>query len=170
MVNRLDAETPGMWPEVATELNELLSEAAVEIANLDSPENVVYRRVRDLQRRLRMFQEAGGTAGLVETEVSALADAIGAESVDLMTIATANGLGKLRLHGAIVAIGQVQQAIDPTSDLGALRIELTAAELWSLITALENREPVQAAGRQRRKFASSATALPDSAARSQRSG
>lgn len=37
---------------VEAELDELLSEAAVEIANLDGRDNIVYRRLRAMQSRL----------------------------------------------------------------------------------------------------------------------
>jgi hypothetical protein len=40
-------------PRLAEELRELVSEAAVEIANLDSPDNIVCRRLRAMQNRLQ---------------------------------------------------------------------------------------------------------------------
>jgi hypothetical protein len=40
-------------PRLAVELRELVSEAAVEIANLDSPDNIVCRRLRAMQNRLQ---------------------------------------------------------------------------------------------------------------------
>ena len=50
------------------DIQELVSEAAVEIANLDSPENIVYRRLRAMQNRLQLAAVGDGQRKFMPSE------------------------------------------------------------------------------------------------------
>ena len=50
------------------EMQELVSEAAVEIANLDSPDNVVCRRLRAMQNRLQFAVAGDGERQFIPSE------------------------------------------------------------------------------------------------------
>lgn len=167
-------------PAVATEeLLELLSEAAVEIANLDSPANVVCRRLRTMQKRLESLT----------TTIGELAHRVDIAPRDLLDAARAAGVyvfwhegQQFRTPAQLQCYLGIQHHFDPLPelevDLTREQVERLAAELSVEVQELQPEAPAgtptAAATRGAhpdkplRKFAVSDTTLADRAARRRR--
>jgi hypothetical protein len=158
-------------PAVATEeLLELLSEAAVEIANLDGPANIVCRRLRTMQKRLESLT----------TTIGELAQRVGIAPWDLLDAARAAGVcvfwhegQQFRSPLELLAYLEQEHYYDPVPelevDLTRDQIERLAGELGVELPELHPEAAAHVAGNKPlRKFAASDTELSERAARRRR--
>jgi hypothetical protein len=113
------------------ELLDLLGEAAVEIANLDSPENIVCRRLRAMQRRLQTFT----------TTVGELAKRIDVSPRDVLDAALAAGVQvfwhegqQFRTPSYLRTYLSMAYHFDPVPEL---EVDLTADQVQRLAAELD---------------------------------
>jgi hypothetical protein len=98
------------------EMVALLSEAAVEIANLDDRQNIVYQRLLAFQSRLQVLQQRDVSQSRLETTIAQLSVTLG------------------------VPEAQVREAIRSTGDEAVEAVTLTLDEMCEL---LERVAPLQ---------------------------
>jgi hypothetical protein len=143
------------------EVLELLSEAAVEIGNLDDRENVVCHRLRAFQNRLQQLQQLELTLNPLESTVDDLSAMLDVASEEVLEATAACGVGEFQLGGRVLSADELSLLIR-CNEASAVTVRLTFDELWNLLdrVAPSRQAPMSStrlAPAGQRKFAGSET-------------
>lgn len=150
------------------ELGQLLSEAAIEISNLDDRENIVYRRLRAMQSRLQTLQSMAIDFKPVAAPLEDFADAFDVSADQILEMAAAGNFGQLQIDGQTLSPAEYA-LIDP-ADTAKICLEIPFADIWQAMEQTRHK-PLRTSGRAGlRKFAGSEREISSAAPREQRHG
>lgn len=156
---------------LADSVGEMCSEAAIEVANLDDRENIVYRRLRALQARVRALQELPFEFKPAVAPLEDIADTLDIAPGDVLEMVAQGNFGVLLVEGR--ALSPAEFGLIDHDDLAKLSLQLTFAQWWQALEAAEQARRKNAPVPMRfgmRKFAGSETAIPVGAAQGERIG
>ena len=156
--------------DLTEEMLELLSEAAVEIANLDDRDNIVYRRLRAMQCRLKILDALAFELKPLETTIGKIAAAVSIQSVDVLKAAVQCGVKSYYHDRYYFYDGDRLMAYirshNTWEDIPETMVDLAQGDLLRMLQALElagqSVQPSEAASRTvpKRKFSASEPELP----------
>jgi hypothetical protein len=153
--------------KLTDEIVDLLAEAAVEIANLAGPGNVVCRRLREMQRRLAPVSvTVGELARRVDVVPGEMLDAVAAVGIEPLWLDGHRHHDYVALQ-AVLRLGYDDATGDVELDLSpegaerlALQLGVDASELTEHTTTVPAPAPSVADSRGPRRFVPSDTQLP----------
>ena len=155
--------------DLTDEMLELLSEAAVEIANLDDRNNVVYRRLRAMQCRLKILDALAFESKPLETTIGEIAAAVGIAPIDILKAAVVSGVKGYYHDGHFFPDGEKLMAYIRSHNtwdaVPEMMVDLLQGDLLGLLRALELAghcgPPIEAADKTvpKRKFSASEAEL-----------
>ena len=127
--------------DLTAELNELLSEAAVEISNLDDCDNIVYRRLRAMQCRLKILDVLAFESKTLETTIGEFASATGIQPIDVLKAAVSCGVKSYYHDRYYFYDGEKLMAYMRSHDtwdaVAGTMVDLTTKDVLQLLQALE---------------------------------